>query len=559
MTQYKENKPCLVKTAQGFSVKYKERFLYSKYNPSANILRSISGLHILPGTLILCVSPCLCYGIEELAAMLPDDCFLAGCERDEELFNIADEACKNFECRKNGKFVMLKSKELFSLPENINRYGENNFSMFKAGIFRRAVKIDFSAGADFYADFYAELFSAVTDSIGRFWKNRLTLIKFGKRYSRNFFLNLSQTADSYSFPIVKKPILVAGAGESLEQTLAEFKKNTRLRENFFIISVDAALQSLQEAKIIPDAVICEECQNAISAAFIGCKNFCRYAFLSLSSCFNTSAAAADKSFFYATLFEDRRFIRSLSEKSLLPPIIPPLGSVGLSAVYIASIIRFSDDVPIFITGLDFSYSCGKTHSIGTFQDRIKRSRTNRLSYQENFGAAFDKDAHKIIIDKNGKSLVSTAILSEYAKIFAAYFSRRLKNCFDARHCGLPLELPQTNLSDSERFISSFNEIPNNGQKNCILTSTKELIDYFTAEKNALEELKLIFTGKIIFPKNESEEKIKLLLAEREYLFLHFPDGINPSLDESFLKRVRTQIDYFIKIFNICLNVLNKRI
>ena len=124
---------------------------------------------------------------------------------------------------------------------------------------------------------------------------------------------------------------------------------------------------------------------------------------------------------------------------------------------------------------------------------------------------------------------------------------------------MPLELPQTNLNDSERFISSFNEIPNNGQKNCIHTSAKELIDYFTAEKKALEELKLIFTGKIIFPKNESEEKIKLLLEEREYLFLHFPDGINPSLDESFLKRVRTQIDYFIKIFNICLNVLNKRI
>lgn len=559
MTQYKENKPCLVKTAQGFSVKYKEHFLYSKYNPSANILRSISGLHILPGTLILCVSPCLCYGIEKLAAMLPDDCFLAGCERDEELFNIADEACKNFECRKNGKFVMLKSKELFSLPENINRYGENNFSMFKAGIFRRAVKIDFSAGADFYADFYAELFSAVTDSIGRFWKNRLTLIKFGKRYSRNFFLNLSQTADSYSFPIVKKPILVAGAGESLEQTLAEFEKNTRLRENFFIISVDAALQSLQEAKIIPDAVICEECQNAISAAFIGCKNLCRYAFLSLSSCFNTSAAAAEKSCFYTTLFEERRFIRRLSEKGLAPPVIPPLGSVGLSAVYIASIIRFSEDVPIFVTGLDFSYSCGKTHAIGTFHDRTKRIRINRLLYTENFGAAFGYESHKVN-GKDGKTAVSTAVLREYSKTFIAYFSRRLKNCFDIGRCGLSLELPSADLIDSEKFYANTNEKILYEEKERLRGPEKEkLIMYFTGEKNALEELKSIFTGEIKFSKKETDEKIKSLLTEREYLFLHFPDGINPSLDESFLKRVRTQIDYFIKIFNICLNVLNKRI
>ncbi|MFC2331239.1 MAG: 6-hydroxymethylpterin diphosphokinase MptE-like protein [Treponema sp.] len=558
MTQYEENKPCPVKTAQGFSVKYKGRFLYSKYNPSANILRSISSLNILPGTLILCISPCLCYGIEELAAILPEDCFLAGCERDEELFKIAEEACKNFECCKSGKFVMLKNEELFSLPEKINGYYGDNVFKCKAGTFRRAVKIDFSAGADFYSDFYADLFAAVTDSIGRFWKNRLTLIKFGKRYSRNFFLNLSQSTDSYSLPVIRKPILVAGAGESLERTVAELAKNMHLRENFFIISVDAALQSLQEAKIIPDAVICEECQNAISAAFIGCKNLCRYAFLSLSSCFNTSAAAADKSCFYATLFEDRRFIRSLSEKSLLPPIIPPLGSVGLSAVYIASIIRFSDDVPIFITGLDFSYSCGKTHSIGTFQDRIKRSRINRLLYTENFGAAFGYESHKVN-GKDGKTAVSTAVLREYSKTFIAYFSRRLKNCFDIGRCGLSLELPSADLIDSEKFYANLNEKILYEEKERLRSPEKEkLIMYFTGEKNALEELKSIFTGEIKFSKKETDEKIKSLLTEREYLFLHFPDGINPSVDVGFLNRVRPQIDYFLKIFAICLNILNKR-
>ena len=39
MTSLDKNKPCLVETSQGFSVKYNERFLYSKYNPE-NIIRN---------------------------------------------------------------------------------------------------------------------------------------------------------------------------------------------------------------------------------------------------------------------------------------------------------------------------------------------------------------------------------------------------------------------------------------------------------------------------------------------------------------------------------------
>jgi len=149
----------------------------------------------------------------------------------------------------------------------------------------------------------------VQDSIGRFWKNRLTLIKFGRRYCRNFFLNLSKTAFSVPLPLIQKPILAAGAGEGLEQTLLELTEDAHLRETFFILAADAALSAFMEAGIAPDALVSEESQSVIVGAFAGCKNACAYAFLSLSSCYNGAAFAAKKSCFYATEFEDRTFIR----------------------------------------------------------------------------------------------------------------------------------------------------------------------------------------------------------------------------------------------------------
>ena len=43
-----------------------------------------------------------------------------------------------------------------------------------------------------------------------------------------------------------------------------------------------------------------------------------------------------------------------------------------------------------------------------------------------------------------------------------------------------------------------------------------------------------------------DEQIKRELTGREYLYLHFPDGTEPTLDRAFLTRVRAQIDFFAK-------------
>ena len=67
-----ESKPCLVKTERGFSVAYRNHFLYSKYNPARNILSIIEKTEVLPGSIILCFSPVLNYGLKELSEKLPE-------------------------------------------------------------------------------------------------------------------------------------------------------------------------------------------------------------------------------------------------------------------------------------------------------------------------------------------------------------------------------------------------------------------------------------------------------------------------------------------------------
>jgi ABC-type branched-subunit amino acid transport system ATPase component len=60
--------------------------------------------------------------------------------------------------------------------------------------------------------------------------------------------------------------------------------------------------------------------------------------------------------------------------------------------------------------------------------------------------------------------------------------------------------------------------------------------------NALSEIKDILTG------NKTATNLEILLNKCGYLYLHFPDGENgPKLTSDFLKRVRAEIEFFLKI------------
>ena len=556
-----------------YTVQYKNRFLYSKYNPKKNIISAIEKTEILSGTLVIIFSPCLFYGIETLAKK-------CGEELGKSVFIIAVEAeekLRRLSLEQNSRLEGLQKGALQFFPNDaLNARGINSFlqelsssyrkkiaglSLPPPGIFRRAIRFDFSGGVFFHADFYAQFFVLSQNAIAQFWKNRLTLVKLGRLFCKNIFKNLPLAASGIPFEHLEKkiemPILVLGAGESLEKTILELKKLGEKIEGIFIIAVDAALAPLLSAGIKIDAVVANEAQIAIEKAYIGTKvaaTFLRKKPILFCDLVSRHAIPRITEFppcFFFSEFDNNGFLANLERRGILPRKIPPLGSVGLSATYIATLLRKNDDVPIFVSGLDFSFSCGKAHANGTMAHKARLLQSVRTEPCENYVAAFSQGA-EMVSEKNGKRVFTTKNLSGYAALFRNFFSET-KNIFDCGEEGLDLGIVRGNLiSFCEK---EFN--PHFERKNFCSEETetqkikiqKNMLDFLQDERRALLTLADILSNGENAQSRDNDvpygEQILRLLESREYLYLHFPDGESPKLEKNFLNRVRAQIDFFL--------------
>lgn len=550
MEEINNKKPCAVQkieTSQGFSVSYKEHFLYSKYNPSKNIISTIANLQILPGTLILCCSPLLGYGIKELLQKLAENCLVILCEAEDALYDFSEA---------EGILKSSDSRVLAIPPEKLSELPLEIYRLAKSGIYKRLIRLDLSAGVQFNSDFYNRLFSASSDSLMTFWKNRITLTKFGRRYSKNLFENLHYLAKTKPvtdfFGNIDKPIIVFGAGESTQDLINRLISryspyNGKLP--FYILCADTALQPLLKNGIRPDGVFIEEAQSVIMKAFIGAlkasPSGSTRIFAGLSSLPNlVHKAGSENTSFFFTEYAEGIFFDSIKNKDFMPPANKPFGSVGLTAVYYALKFRKNEDVPVYVAGLDFSYSIGLTHIKGALSHILRLIHANRLVPPQNYAAAYGLGSEKIC-GKKGRTVITTPTLKSYAVMFQSFFAGR-KNLFDAGESGIYLGLPSAEV---DCFVA---DAPRNDSKVCEAEGRgnpyeKELSDFLAGERRALEELRKLLTGHTELTGEELLEEIKKLAAPREYLYLHFADGWQFSSSQSFLNRIRTEIDFFLKI------------
>lgn len=534
--------PCLVETPQGFSISYKNKFLYSRYNPKKNILQTIENLQLFPGTIILCCSPVLSYGLKELSQKLPQNCIMLGCELEDSLLDFINSNIENYKTLPN--FTFLTKDEIYNLPPLLT----NNSSKLKSGFilpktsnFRRILKIDFSNGVQFHQQTYDELYNATVNALMTFWSNRITLTKFGRLYSKNFFKNLKLL--KYTTPIenyfskIEKPIIVCGAGESLDFGVQDFINN---REKYFILCVDTALQPLLKHKIIPDGVFIEEAQNIILKAFIGTKkyNFQIFAGLSSQNALFHNFDRKNISFF-TTEYAPTNFISELKQKKILPFINKPFGSVGLTTVFYALKFRASESIPIYFYGLDFSYTAGRTHAKGTLAEDLRLISKNKINSSNIFNSCWNENAEKIIINGE-KILYTTKILKNYANMFKGIFFNE-KNLYNSSDFALDLTLK--NKKPKNDFNSDF-KIEKKDFSNSYI---KKIDDFLENEYSELKKLKSLLIGEI--NSENLEKNIISLIKNKEYLYLHFPDGADFQYNQSFLNRIRTEIDCFLKILS----------
>ena len=553
MADTRYQKPCgllKVETPQGFSVSYKEHLLYSKYNPAKNIISAVENLQLLPGTIILSFSPVLSYGISELLNKLPENCLIILCEAEKALYDFSQE---------EGAWAISDKRLLTCHPEKLIDLPLMIYQLAASGFYKRVIRIDMSAGVQFNKEFYDKLFTACSDSVMTFWKNRITLTRFGRRYSKNLFENLHYLADSKPisdfFASIEKPLIIFGAGESTQT----FINNGLLRRcasrndkfPFFILCADTALQPLLKNGIKPDGVFVEEAQSIIVKAFTGTGKEIRI-FSGLSSIPNLVHHAGSKNLsYFFTEYADGKFFDSLKKQSFMPPANKPFGSVGLTAVYYALKFRKNENIPVYVCGLDFSYSTGLTHTKGALAHILRLIQSSRIKTAANYAAAYGLGTEKVT-GKNGQTVITTPTLKSYAAMFKTFFAGE-KNLFDISETGIYLGLPRVNM---DCLVA---KAPRNDVKTCEAEGTrhckaegrgnphsKEIEDFLQNERKALEYLRDLLTGKTDLRDEQLLEEIKNIAEPREYLYLHFADGYTFSTNQSFLNRIRTEIDFFLK-------------
>ena len=587
LTEDDDGTPRPLETEGGLSVLYKGRYLYSKYAPEKSVKRTVLSKSVAPGTLVLACSPVLCLCLAELCASLPENCFVLGCEFDAALYDFSLKYIPPF----IPNFAMLSPEELPNLPFMLtSRRAETKSKALlpPAGTFRRVLRADFSAGTQFFPQYYAALTEAAENAIARFWKNRVTLIKFGRRFSRNLFRNIARI--SRSVPIeglaqsVEKPTIVFGAGESMEKTGRSIRN---VQNAFYIIAADAALAPLLRLGIEPDAVVCEEAQSLIAPFFLGVNGKRFRVFAGITSWPKLFDLCGADICYFSPHYDDTVFFDSLVARRILPPVMPPLGSVGLTATKIALMLRKTEEVPVFVTGLDFSYRAGTTHARGAEAHTARLASSFKTAPAANYDAAFSPFMQKIIGKGDIPFFTSPALFS-YAQTFRAYFSES-PNLFDAGTTGIDLGIPQkgadelirengntvgaettaagkdsneSNTGNRKRKPASKTEtdIARKDSDEKAVHAEKTFTEgtafseqkalfvraFYEEEERSLKRLKNILSSGQNMSEKERSAEIEKLLLSREYLYLHFPDGLKTSLDLSFLNRVRAEIDFFIK-------------
>lgn len=539
--------PRLVETRRGASVLYRERYLYSKYNPEEAVERIVSSSEIKNQTLIICTSPLLGYGLKKLAEKLPSDSFILLAEGDPALYELSLNYIPALSLpEKKAEYIFLKKgNEVLTWLES----KEENFILN----FRRVVRLDFSGGTFFSQDKYSLAEKLLSQSINLSWKNKMTLIKFGRLYSKNIILNLSLLPGASDFPEITKPVIALGAGESLENT-AGFLKTAR--NDFFVAAVDAALIPLLDLNICPDCVVVLESQIYNNESFIGIKKRILdkkfempFFICDLTSRFSLNREFSEKTGFVLSDFSRLNYLEKIKNSGI--PVIPPLGSVGLALLKIISLLN-TNSMPVFFSGLDFSYKPGKTHSRGTHQMLNEIHTSFRLQPPGSRKVFFSPGIFKVC-SINKERLLCDPALNMYGEIMNTLF--RDENFYDLRTTGIPLGFPGTDTENIKTFLSGLKKP---GKKDTGFLKKnyqpEKILNFLELELEYLENLCRELSGENLKDSPLPSRDLK----NHEYLFLHFPDVLgtsNPGL--SFYKRLKTEAVYFSKIIRISILHLKK--
>ena len=535
--------------------------MLSGVDPDGKARRIAEAVSVKERTLYLCPSPLYGYGLERLLERIADipNTALLSVEAEPELFTLA---LKNMgAAAQNNKKLRLTDKcEPDSLCVILRQEWGPRF-------FRRVEMVRLNGGWQLHAEVYDALAEALRREIALDWGNAITLTKLGRRYIRNALRNLPLIPRCHSLQELNfggDPALVLGAGPSLDRFLdglqSRFGGVLALPDQraFKIICVDTCLTALRERGITPDLAVILESQHWNLDDFTGLSGWNIPAALDLSALPRSAQVLSGGLFLFFTPWTTLKIFERLSAAGLLPPRLPPLGSVGLSA---AAIARRLTRGPIVTAGLDFSFTPDSYHARSTPGHKGRLRRQTRFTGILNAEAAFG-GAVSGTVSKTGGAVLSTPAMRNYRDLFEREFGGVANNgggFYDIEGGGLPLGVKT--LSEGAALDMLTTEL--HGEEMELVSKTPctprliNLEKFIHDERDRLVLLRDMLTGAAAMDSGA----LVTLVDECDYLWAHFPDyaGTDRRPDKaeltgsaalSFLNRIRVEIDPFLKLWEL---------
>ncbi len=526
-----ETSPQLVHTTRGDTVSYNDRFLYSRRDPQRNPEEIAGSVTILPQTLIIIPSPLLFHGVSRVLSRLPSDCHILCVEIDQSLMAFSIAQAPQGLIEKDGLSTIRTAS-----PTAFTEY----ISKLQIHKFRRILPLFLSGGYTLHKAGYDILIAAADRHIQRYWQNRITLVHMSRMWIKNIISNLVR---SWRYlgnrtPSSQKPVVVAGAGESLEKALDSLH---RYRSHFYLLAVDTALPVLAARDIFPDAVVVLEGQLVNSAGFFGHGNREMTLICDLSAHPSTLDAIHGTKHFILSDFSSTLFLNRLLSSGLNIHSIPPMGSVGVVAVDLA---RSITSKPVLLTGLDFCYVLGKPHSRGA-PSHINSLTTSLRTHP--LGLYLESMKRPLMEAENGRGerITTDLVLRSYGDDLDASLQTE-DRIFDMREGGLPLNSVAVSPDDGFwEILDSSNSTGeplgkyNKKSEQLNFGNIKEAVKRFLEnERLFLNEFLSLYQEKELESAREpADPRLINALTQVDYIYLDFPDAHDAEkATEQFLVR-----------------------
>ncbi|MCL2382581.1 MAG: DUF115 domain-containing protein [Treponema sp.] len=541
--------PKEIPARRGFSISYKGKSLLSRVDPVAHGERVAAELLVKEDTLYFCPSPLYGYGLDTLLRRLPESSVVLCVEADEALFQISQRALGELGGGGAMRPLALVQAAQPAQPGELCAFVRETWGQRR---FRRVEEIRLGGGWQVFPHLYEELIRALRREIAVEWGNAMTLIRLGRLYARNFIRNLAFLPDGEDIAALNfgpSPVLALGAGPSLDYVLDGLATAAAAGRRFAIVCVDTCLQALNERSIRPDLVVILESQHWNIRDFSGARGRNIDAAIDLSALPASARVLAGKRFFFATPWTELSLFTRLGQAGLLPRAFAPLGSVALSAVALALSVSCG---PVLTAGIDFSFTLDAYHARSTPQS-LELERSQRRTRSGINAAAALRDGTFAARSKAGHSVRSDPAMRNYRDLFQQEFGGNPR-LLDISGPGLPLGVKTISLPEAAEILNGGADTPPRGPASSKPPppGREAMAAFIRREMAALTVLRDALSGER--PLNPA--RVDELLDTASYLWAHFPEcagagGRRPATaDISFLKRVRTEIEPFLKCWEM---------